>query len=296
MGFTIEGRPAPPPNQPQAVWYRAVTPGYFETLAIDLVNGRGLQPGDDAQAPRVVVINETFARRYFPDQDPIGQRLNFDDPANPVWWSIVGVAENVKHFELRGDEVTALYLPHAQFGTRTVFYTVRSARDSDAVAAEVRAALAELDPELAATQVMTLGQRIGSKLAPERFVTMLLSLFALTALALAVVGLYGVVSQTVNASLREMGVRLALGANGAKVASLVLSRSLMLVGIGLVTGLAGSVGLTRYLESQLFEVGTIDPVTFVVATAVLTAATLVASLLPARRAAKVAPAEVLREE
>jgi predicted permease len=296
MGFTIDGQPVPPPTQPQAVWYRAVTPNYLATAQTKLVSGRGIEQGDDAQAPRVVVINEAFARRYFPNQDPIGQRLNFDDPTNPVWWSVVGVATNIKFFDLRNEERIALYLPHAQFNTRTAFYVLRSDRDPSALAAEVREVLAELDPELAATQVMPFTQRIGDALASERFVTMLLSLFAAAALTLAVVGLYGVVSHTVNASLREMGVRIALGASGSEVATLVVSRSLTLVAIGLAMGLAGAAGLTRFLESQLFGVEASDPTTLMVATAMLGSAALLASLLPARRAARVAPSEVLREE
>jgi putative ABC transport system permease protein len=213
-----------------------------------------------------------------------------------VWWPLGGVAGTTTLFGGRDPAPTALYLPLAQFNTRTAFYVLRSSREPDALVSEVRAALAAQDPELAATQVMPFQQRIGTAMAAERFVTMLLSLFAATALALAVVGLYGVVSHNVNASLREMGVRLALGASGAMVAKLVITRSLLVVAIGLGVGLVGAAGLTRFLESQLFEVGAADPPTFLIAASILTGAALLATVLPARRAATVHPSEVLREE
>jgi putative ABC transport system permease protein len=295
-GFTIEGRPVPPPGRSQAVWFRRVTPPLHETLRIPIVRGRGIQPGDDEQAPRVVVVNETLVRRYFPDQDPIGQRLNFNDPDEPIWWEIVGVAKEVKHFSIRDEERDALYAPFEQTPTRNMFYVLRSDRDLAALAGEVRATLAELDPNLAAARLEPLETYVRDAVAPERFVTGLLVLFAAVAMTLAVVGLYGVVSYQVNSRLREMGVRVALGASGGEVAALVVRRSLVLVAVGLAIGIGGAIGLTRFLDALLFEVSSTDPLTYVVVGAVLTAAAALAAALPARRAATVDPVAVLRAE
>ena len=295
-GFTIEGRPLPPPGTSQAVWYRQVTPPLHETLRIPIVRGRGIEASDDEQAPRVVVVNEALARRYFPDQDPIGQRLNFDDPDEPVWWEIVGVAADVKHFSIRGETRDALYASFAQMPTRTMFYVLRSDRDLSALAAEVRGTLGELDPNLAAGRLEPLETYVRDAVAPERFVTLLLVLFAGVAMALAVVGLYGVVSYQVNSRMREMGVRLALGARGGEVAALVVRRSLAVVAVGLAIGIVGAVGLTRFMEALLFGVSPTDPLIYLAVGAGLTAAAALATLLPARRAASVDPVEVLRAE
>jgi predicted permease len=296
MGFTIEGRPVPAPDQMQSVWYQTVSPSLLETLGTPVVMGRGIQATDDASAPPVVVVNETFARRYFPGESAVGKRLNFDNPAEPIWWEIVGVAHDAKHFGVRDEVRAALYAPFPQFPARTHFYVIRSTREEASLTADVRRTIASVDEGLAAGQVAPLTALVRDALAPSRFVAMLLSLFAGVALSLAVLGLYGVVSYNVNTRLREMGVRLALGASGGKVGALVLRRSLTVVGIGLLVGFAGSIGLTRFLGALLFGVSASDPVSFAGAAAVLGAAAVVASLLPARRAASVDPSEVLREE
>jgi ABC-type antimicrobial peptide transport system permease subunit len=213
-----------------------------------------------------------------------------------VWWEIVGVAHDVKHFSVRGEMPPALYAPFEQRRTRTAFYVVRSERDLESLVADIRGALSSLDDELAAGQISSLEDFVGGALARDRFVTFLLVLFAGVALTLAVVGLYGVVSYNVNTRLREMGVRLVLGASGGDVAALVVRRSLLVVGVGLLAGVLGSVGLTRFLDTLLFGVGTMDPLTFVSAAGLLAVAATLASLLPARRAARVHPSEVLRED
>ena len=297
VSFTIEGRPVPPPDQSQAVWFRRVTPELLGTLRIPVLRGRGILPSDDAQEPRVVVINETFAARYFPDQDPIGQRLSFGDPADPVWWDIVGVAGDVKHFGLRaGGERVALYTSYRRAPLRTMFVVLRSERDLAALAGEVRAKLAELDPNLAAARLEPLDRYVSGALGAERFLSGLLAMFAAVALLLAVVGLYGVVSYSVNSRLREMGVRLAMGASGGRVGSRVVLGSLWVVGAGLAVGGLVAVALTPLMESLLFGVSATDPFTFVVVAVALTAAAVLAATLPAVKAARVNPVEVLRTE
>ena len=297
VSFTIEGRPVPPPEQSQAVWFRSVTPDLFGTLRIPLVRGRGIVPTDDAEAPRVVVINETFAARHFPDQNPLGQRLNFSDPIDPVWWEIVGVAGDVKHFELRdGGERVALYAPYQRSPARTMFLVLSSERDLGALAGEVRATLAELDPDLAAARLEPLDQYVTGALGAERFLAGLLTFFAAVALVLAVVGLYGVVSYSVNSRMREMGVRLAMGASGGEVGSRVVLGSLGVVAVGLVVGGGVAVALTPLMGTLLFEVSPTDPLTFGGVAIALTAAAALAATLPAVRAARVDPVDVLRSE
>jgi len=295
VSFTIEGRPVPPPDQLQAVWFRRVTPAFHETLRVPIVRGRGIRASDDAEAPRVVVINETLARRYFPGEDPIGRRLNLGDAEDPVWWEIVGVAKDVKHFSLRGEARNALYASFAQAPTRTMFFVMRSERDLGAVTSEARSVLAALDPDLAASGLDPMERYVSDALAAERFLTTLLTLFAVVATTLAVVGLYGVVSYNVSSRVRELGVRLALGATGGDVGVLVVRRSLQVVAVGVAAGLAAALLLARLMASLLFGVGAFDPLTLAGVTALLTAAAVVASALPARRAARVDPTKVLRE-
>jgi predicted permease len=296
QGFAIEGRPAPPPDQPQGVWFRVSTPAFLETAGIEIVRGRGLEAADDGGSVPVVVVNETLAGRYFPGEDPIGRRLNMGRADAPEWWQIVGVARDVKHFSVRGEARNALYAPLVQWQGRTMFHVVRSERDAESLVPEVRATIASLDPELAAGQIAPLSELVGSDLAPDRFVTMLVSLFAMAAVTLAVVGLYGVVSYDVSTRLREMGVRLALGAQPRAVGVLVLRRSLQVVAVGLVLGLLGSAVLARFMESLLYDVGAADPLSLVGGSLLLASAAGLAALIPARRAGRVDPVEVLRSE
>jgi putative ABC transport system permease protein len=295
MGFSIEGRPAPPRDVSRSAWYQAVTPSYLAAVGTGIVRGRGIAETDGPESTRVVVINETFARRHFGGEGPLGQRVNFDDPANPVWWEIVGVAQDTRHFDLRGAVPPALYVPFTQLPSRTLFFAVRSARAAASVIADVRAVLALQDPELSAGQIDSLDQLVGNSLAPEHFVSLLVGLFAASALSLAAVGLYGVVSHHVNARMREMGVRRVLGAGPKHTTGLILRDSMLFVGVGLALGLAGSAGLTRLLGTLLYGVEHRDPATFLTALVVLGSAALLAGLLPARRAARVDPAEVLKE-
>ncbi|MEJ2204702.1 MAG: ABC transporter permease [Gemmatimonadota bacterium] len=294
--FNIEGRPVAPPGQEQAVWFRRVTPGYPDAMGMRLVAGRWLTASDDENAPRVVVINDGLARRHFPGENPVGQRLNLGDPENPRWWEIVGIATEVRYFGIRGDSRDALYLPFHQAPTSTVFVVLRSGREAAALASETRTIVAEMDPSLAVASVRPLETVVADALGPERFVTLLLGLFAAVALVLAVVGLYGVVSYGVSQRMREMGVRLALGAESGRIRGLILGQSLILVGVGLALGVGGGLAATRLMERLLFGVSATDPWTFGVVAAVLTAVALVATAVPARRAARVDPIVVLRSE
>ena len=294
--FNVEGQPLPRAGQNQAVWFRRVTAGYMDAMGIPLVSGRWFTSGDDQDAPRVVVINDGLARRFFPDANPIGQRLNMGNPDDPTWREIVGVVAEARYFGIRGDSRDALYIPYAQSPVGGFSVALRSTRDLSALSGELRGAVAELDPSLAVARVMPMESVVADALGPDRFVTMLLTLFSGAALALAIVGLYGVVSYGVGLRLREMGVRVALGAEGGDIRGLVLRSSLGPVSLGLVAGLVGGLGLTRLLGNLLFGVSATDPWTFALVALTLAGVTALASSVPARRAARVDPIQVLRIE
>jgi predicted permease len=294
--FTIEGRPVPPPGQENGVWYRRITPGYPDAMGMRLVAGRWISDDDDENAPQVVVVNEGLARRFFPDGDALGKRLNLNDSSSPQWREIVGVAAEARYFGIRDGSRDALYLPYRQSPTSRIFVALRSSREASGLAGEVRTAVTAADPLLAVADLRPMEALVASSLGPERFVTTLVGLFAGVALALAVVGLYGVVSYRVSQRLREMGVRVALGAERGDVRSLVLKQSLKLVAVGLVGGALGGLGLLRLMDSLLFGVSAADPWTYALVGLILTAVAAAASAIPAARAARVDPITVLKAE
>jgi predicted permease len=309
--FLQEGEAPPPPGVSQAVWLRPIVPGYFETLGIDVLEGRGVDASDDGAAPRVLVVNESFAGRYF-GGEPIGRRIAFDgDPASARWWTIVGVASDVRHFAIRpgsgaGPDPTATpdapaaYLPYAQmyrqFAPTQMSIVARVAGDPLGLAPDVRRTLAEMDPRLAASRIEPVGSLVDDALARDRFVTALLSLFAVTAVLLAALGIYGVVSYGVNRRMREMGIRTALGADGSDLGRMVVAGGLRLAGVGIAVGAIAALFATGVLRSLLYDVEAWDPVTFAVTAALLAAVALFASWLPTRRVRRVDPVSVLRSE
>ena len=294
--YEIEGHPPKPAGQSQAVWYRRITPGYPETMGMRLVSGRWITEADNRDAPLVVVINDGMVRRHFPDRDPIGQRINLGRRDSPQWREIVGVAAEARYFGIRGDSRDALYLPFEQATTSNVIVTLRSTRDLGALGGDVQRVLAEVDPSLAAGQVQTMDDVVSASLGSESFITLLASLFAVVALLLAVVGLYGVVSYGVSRRLRELGVRVALGAGAADIKGLVLKQSLTVVAVGLVLGAIAGTGVNRLMESLLFGISATDPWTFGVVGLALAAVATGAAAIPARRAARVDPITVLRSD
>jgi len=296
VDFLVEGRPVPEPGRATVAWFRRVTPGYFETMGIAVVDGRAFERQDGATAPRVVIVNETLARRQFPGESAVGKRVNVNGPDNPVWREIVGVAADIRNFGIREESRMAMYAPYDQVPTSVVFPVLRTELPPDSVVPLVRRAVAGIDPNLAVAQVLTMDEIVSTSIAQDRVVTTLLSFFAGAGLLLAFVGLYGVVSYGVNARRREIGIRVALGADAAHVRRLVVSRSLALAGVGVLVGLAGAAGLTQFMQGLLFGVSAGDPRTFAVVTLVLGLAALVASLVPAVRATRVDPVEVLKAE
>ena len=294
--FLIEGRPLPRPGEGHALWIRRVTPTYFETIGTRIVSGRGFTPSDDMESPRVLIINETLAERFFPNEEAVGKRINVNSSENLVWREIVGVAEDIKNFGIQGDSRFAGYFPFAQLPTTFMSMLIRTSGDPTVLTSSVRAAIAEMDPNLAASNISTMDTFVQDSLGQERFVTMLLTLFAVVALVLASVGLYGVVAYSVSRRVHEMGIRLALGAAGKDIRRLIVGKSMRVVLLGVFVGVVGGLFLTRAMSGLLFGVATSDPITFGLTALILTVVAFVASAIPAQRAVQVAPMAVLKEE
>jgi len=295
--FTIEGRPAAPNQPPPITFVIRVSPDYFRAFGIPLRHGRYFSAADSRDAPRVAIINETMARQFFPNEDPIGKRVNMGDERQPSLWRIAGVVGDVKYNGLADVTQPAMYQPLTQATTGNVFLSVKTeAADPLSLAAAVRNEIRSLDRELPVSRVRTLEQHFATAVAQPRFGATLVALFAALALALASVGIYGVISYSVTQRTHEMGIRIALGARSRDVLSLVVKQGMTLTVIGLGVGLSASFALTRLMKTLLFGVSVTDPLTFIVISLLLTFVALLACFVPARRATKVDPMIALRCE
>jgi putative ABC transport system permease protein len=290
LPFTVEGH-APPANgeEPRAD-IRTATPGYFETMKIALLKGRLIDGRDRQGMPGAMVINETMARRYFGGEDPIGKVVRNPHGAAAV----VGIVGDVKHYGLDGEARAELFMPAWQQPLNGMALVVRTASDPKAFVETIRREILAIDPEQPIYDVSAMVDVVSRSVFLPRISMLLLGAFALTALLLAVVGIYGVVSYSVTQRTRELGVRMALGAAAGDTLRLVLGRSLRLVAAGTVCGLVASFAVTRVMAGLLYDVSPLDPVVFGGVSVVLAAAGLVASLVPARRATRVDPIEALR--
>jgi putative ABC transport system permease protein len=292
--FQIDGQPEPPPDQERVAWIRQMTAGYPAAIGLRLIDGRFPDPTDDAEATPVVAINETLARRFFGDTDPVGQRIYFGRlGGNPTYRTIVGVIGDIKNFGLAQESRNAIYFPFTQLPTGFMSMVLRTSGDPSLLAASARATVAEMDPLLAARTISTMDTVVAQSLAPERFTTLLMTAFALVALTLAVVGLYGVVSYAVSLRSHEMGVRMALGAGGGDIGRIIVGSSVGLIAVGLLLGVAGAWGAGRAMTGLLYGVEATDPMTFAGVIAILLLAGIMAALLPARRASRIDPVRVL---
>jgi putative ABC transport system permease protein len=277
--------------------HKAVTPGYLETLGLRLIAGRTLDKTDGPDAPQVVVVNETLARKFFAAVDPIGQRIAFDARSkNVTWQTIVGVVSDEPQDGIGVPAVEEVYQSDMQEEWRSMAFLVRSSRPADAVLAGVRRVIHDLDPALAPYGARTLASRAAATLARPRVAALLVGVFAVTALLLAAVGIYGVAAGTVTARTREIGLRVALGATRSDVFRLIMRRDLVVVIAGLAVGAALSLVATRSMASLLFGVSATDTASFAVGLAGLLLAGAVATLVPARRALAVDPTVALRSE
>ena len=294
FAFRVEGR-AEPPGADLSANYTALTPGYFRALQIPLARGRLITEHDAADAPKVCVISQTLARQVFPGEDPLGKRLVFGFKES-VSREIVGVVADVQRDGRGAASRPEMYVPFAQEPWWAAYLVVRTAGDPSHVSGIVREAVHALDPGLPIESVQPMTEIVAESTAPPRFRAMLLSLFGAAALLLAVVGIYGVLSYSVGRRTRELGIRVALGAESRDVLRLVIGEGLALTGAGLAAGAAGAAILTRFLATLLFGVGRFDPVTYAGVALALVAAGLLACWVPARRATRVDPVTALRAE
>ncbi len=295
-GFVIEGgAPLATADRPE-VEQRTVTGDYFAAMRIPLLKGRVFTKQDRADTPRQIVINEAFARRFWPNENPLGKRLGFDDGSQQNWWEIIGVIGNVKHTRLDLEAKPEVYFSEAQSPGNFITLVARTSSAPAQMIAPLRRQILALDPDQPAFEIMTMEQRIAAALAQSRFVMLLLSVFAAVAALLAALGIYGVMVFVVAQRTREIGIRMALGAQHKDMLGMVLRQSLSVVVIGLVIGLVVAFAATRLLASLLYGVGTNDLATYASVIFLLGGTAVFASYIPARRAMKVDPMEALRYE
>jgi len=307
--FFIDGQPAPEPRDRPHTHPRTISPDYFRAMGMKMVEGRAFTDQDHAQSPRVAIINETMARRFWPTQPALGKRvaLDFESmkffPDRPPLFDlamgmreIVGVARDVRHEGLETEPQPEMYIPDRQSPEREMNLVIRAAVDPASLAAAVRGAVSAVDQDQPVANVKLMSQLLADSVAKPRFNYLLLTIFAAVALILSATGVYGVMSYAVTARTREVGIRLALGAQAADVMKLVISHGMRPVVAGIALGLAGAYALTRVMATLLFGVSATDPAIFAGVAALLATVALLACYLPARRATKVDPVIALRHE
>ncbi len=296
--FSIEGRPSPPGDPGPHGDIGFVSPDYFATMKIPLKSGRTFTDQDRANTAGVAMIDETLAREYWPNQDPVGKSIR-NGGSNTPWATIVGVVGHTKNSDLAGDVVKGRYyypLLQQSLGFPLVSFVARTGSDPARLTGALRQTVRDIDPSLAVSRIKLMSDLVSASLAPRRFVVTLLGIFAGLALLMAVIGLYGVISYSVTQRTQEIGIRMALGAQASGVLNLVIGQGMQLAGIGAAIGLLASLGFSRLLKNQLFQVSAFDPLTFTVTALVLIAAALLATYIPARRATRVDPMVALRYE
>jgi putative ABC transport system permease protein len=291
----IEGRPPKPPGVFDETNYRPVSAGYFETIGMPIERGRSFQPADNEDGPLVVIVNQSMARRFWHDRNPVGQRLRFGD-SKPR--TIVGVVSDVRHQGLATTPAPEMYVPYAQVPNVEARPTIvlRTSIDPASVAAALRKAVSELDPSVPLDQIQSMQQIVSGSVGQSRFRAAVLVMFATLALFVASMGLYGVMNYLVTQRIREFGIRMAVGASRAAVLRLVLGQAAKLVGIGIGLGLLGAASLARFIASLLFGVTPFDAATLAGVSALLAIVALLASYIPAHRAAQADPMNSLRYE
>jgi predicted permease len=275
---------------------RIITPAYLGTMNIRVVRGRGFTDADRADAPKVALINQTLANEYFKGRDPVGEALNLGTADKPEWWQIGGVTGDVKAFGQDQPTHADIYRPFDQVPFPLVAFTVRTATDPDAMTKTAEQAMWNVDPNLPVMKAISMEMLTAQSLAVRRASSMLIAGFAVLALVLACIGIYGVMAYAVSRRTREIGVRMALGAKRADVLRMVLGSGLRLALVGIAIGLAGALASSRLIGSLLFETSAFNPAIFSLAAVVLGATAIFASFLPARRAASVDPMKALRTE
>jgi putative ABC transport system permease protein len=301
-GFRIEGRPPAAPGEPLLAAPRWVSTDYFKAMKIQLLKGRDFTEGDSINTLPVIIINEAMARQYWPNEDPIGKRVASTDDNfwrdKPLWREIVAVVKDVRYTALDTEARAQMYTPFTQFppvfSDRTL--VARTDGDPQRFVPSVRGEVQAIDKDQPISHIRTMEKFVAGSVSQRRFNMSLLAVFAGLALLLAAVGIYGVMSYSVEQRTREIGLRMALGAQTRDVLRLVLRHGMTLTLIGAVIGLIAALGLTRLIENLLFGVSATDPVTFLVVASLLALVAMLACYLPARRATKVDPLVALKAE
>ncbi len=292
--FTIVGQPPPPRGEDFTTDVSVVDNGYFETMRIPLARGRFFTAEEMTEKANVVIVNQALAAQYFPNRDPLGQRvvISMTDPNVPT--EIIGVVANSKFSNLRSDSRAAAYWPHPQLPYTAMTFTVRTDGDPLAFTPVIDHAIHAIDKDQPLSDVRTMDQWVARTLAQDRFTSLMLTVFASVALMLASVGIYGVMSYAVTQRTSEIGIRVALGAERRDILKLIVVNGGTLAAIGLGIGLLLALALTRTITSLLYQTPSTDPLTLAMVVLTLAAVALLASYLPARRAARIAPTEALR--
>ena len=295
LGFNIEGRPAMDPSDLPSLNYYSVTPDYFRAMGIRLVRGRVFTPQDDAKAPRVCIINETLARQFFPNEDPIGKRMNITNGPD-TWREIVGIVGDIKQYGVDQVSTSQGYEPFAQVPFSSLNVVIRTKGSSAPLLGSLRPTVYAVDKDQPIGAIRPLEEIVADTISRQRFAMTLLTVFSAVALIIAAVGIYGVMAYNVVQRTGEFGIRMALGAQQRDVLRLVLTQGGKLIGLGLVVGLLATLAASRAMGSLLFNTSAYDPLTLATITIVLGAVALVACFFPANRATKVNPIEALRTE
>ncbi len=307
FSFYIEGRPKPRPGDSPTAVYRVVMPGYFETMRLPVLRGRAISSSDDARAPGVVIINQRAARAYWPGEDPVGKRITFDTGKSdsPAWLTIIGVAKDAKQLDWAAEPYPEVYLAALQNrdflgdgASHTAYITVvaRTANNPANLAPVLKDTVWSFDRNLPISDVLTMDRVVADATAQPRFETLLLGIFAILALALAAVGIYGVMSYSVSRRTREIGIRISLGASRAKVLRMVVRQGMLQALTGIAAGLAGALLLSQLMAKMLYGVRPTDPATFTAVAAILGLAATVAACIPAHKATRIEPMAALRSE
>ena len=296
-GFSIEGRTPASEADDLVADRRMISPEYLNSLGIPLLKGRGFTDRDNQASPGVVIVSESWARRFLPAEDPLDKRIKLGgrDSTRP-WLSVVGIAGDVRDTAIESDAKPCIYIPYPQFPSSGMTLVVRAGFDPTPLIPSIRDQIWAVDKDQPVTDAKTMDQYVADSVSPRRFNAMLLAIFASLALVLASVGIYGVMAYSVTQRTHEIGIRLALGAESSDVIKLVVGRAMALVVAGVMIGLAGALALTRLMTSLLYGVSATDTVTFAVVSVLLVVVALLASYIPARRATKVDPMIALRCE
>jgi predicted permease len=292
----LDGIATPPGDDASVVRVAATTDGYFDALDIPLEAGRGFSSTDAAGSPLVVIVNRSFARRFYGTDNPIGKRVAFGFMSPPLSREIVGVVSDVRHSGLDADPTPSMWIPHAQGPSGAIHFVIRSAGEPALLQRAVRQALREINGSMPLSEQTTMSALLSSSLRERRFQLGLLAAFSVTALLLSAIGIYGVMARATSERTHEIGVRMAIGAQTSEVRWMVLRGGSGLAALGIGTGIIGAVLLTRFMEGMLFGITPLDPLTYIAAAAVLLVAAVIASWVPAWRASSVDPVIALRND